>query len=57
MLFECKVPFHTRHQIRHVAYRFRRLFSLAVASPFYSWMYIYLYFTLKSPFLRLRCCF
>ena len=36
ILFECKVPLHTGHQIRHLAYRFRRLFSLAFASPFYS---------------------
>jgi hypothetical protein len=41
MLLECTVPFHTGHQIRHLAYKFRRLFSLAVACPFYSEMYTY----------------
>ena len=41
VLFECKLPFHTGHQIRHLAYRFRPLFSLAVASPFYSQRHTY----------------
>jgi hypothetical protein len=36
VLFECKLPFHSGHQIRRLAYRFQRLFSLDVASPFYS---------------------
>jgi hypothetical protein len=35
MCVRCKVPCHTWHEIRHLAYRFRPLFSLDVAFQFY----------------------